>query len=197
MANITEQEIYEQDIYLLAVTDDVLGGEDGPSNIQAKQLANRTNWLKAELRRLGLRLDDFRTVGEVQALVASAYVAADYDATGLGVGDAEGWALCNGNNGTENLGGKFLVGFDATNPDYAAGATGGEERHTLTTNEMPRHTHDVQVYKSVTRQGDNGTNRTTVDPGYRDTFTSQATGGDQPHENRPPYYAIVYRQWVG
>lgn len=49
MADIIEAETYEAGIYQLEITDPVLGGENGISNRQAKQLANRTKWLKAKV----------------------------------------------------------------------------------------------------------------------------------------------------
>jgi hypothetical protein len=33
-----------------------------------------------------------------------------FDTTGLGIGEMLGYALCNGNNGTPNLSGRFIVG---------------------------------------------------------------------------------------
>ncbi|MBN1839776.1 MAG: hypothetical protein JW802_07010 [Campylobacterales bacterium] len=45
--NITESTTYTEGIYQIELTDPVIGGADGISNLQAKQLANRTNWLKA------------------------------------------------------------------------------------------------------------------------------------------------------
>lgn len=63
-----------------------------------------------------------------------------------------GWALCNGNNGTPNLEGRFIVGFDSGNSDYdqpgnrstgggTNGEDGGEESVQLMTNQMPSHNH--------------------------------------------------------
>lgn len=49
MANIRENKIWEEGIYQLEVTDPVVGGIDGISNKQAKQLANRTGYLKEQL----------------------------------------------------------------------------------------------------------------------------------------------------
>lgn len=46
MANLPESPIYESGIYQLETTDPVVGGVNGVSNLQAKQLANRTTWLK-------------------------------------------------------------------------------------------------------------------------------------------------------
>jgi len=46
MANLPETPTYETGIYQLETTDPVVGGPNGISNLQAKQLANRTAWLK-------------------------------------------------------------------------------------------------------------------------------------------------------
>lgn len=46
MANLSEQSNWESGIYQIETTDPVVGGPDGISNIQAKQLGNRTKYLK-------------------------------------------------------------------------------------------------------------------------------------------------------
>lgn len=46
MANVSETSEFTAGIYQLETTDDVVGGADGISNLQAKQLANRTLFLK-------------------------------------------------------------------------------------------------------------------------------------------------------
>lgn len=46
MANLTEAAVYEAGIYQLETTDPVVAGPNGVSNLQAKQLGNRTAWLK-------------------------------------------------------------------------------------------------------------------------------------------------------
>lgn len=49
-----------------------------------------------------------------------------------------GWALCNGQNGTPDLRGRFIVGAGGA---YAVGNTGGAETVTLTTAQIPAHGH--------------------------------------------------------
>lgn len=49
-----------------------------------------------------------------------------------------GWALCDGSNGTPNLRNRFIVGAGST---YAVNDTGGANSVTLTTAQLPSHTH--------------------------------------------------------
>jgi microcystin-dependent protein len=96
------------------------------------------------------------------------------------------WALCNGLNGTPDLRGKFVLGYNDT---YAIGQAGGEEKHKLTIEEMPSHNHGQGAkagsyqYGAVTSYGDD-------DPVILSATLN--TGGDQPHNNMPPYYALAY-----
>lgn len=57
--------------------------------------------------------------------------AVDFDGTGLGIvgGEWDGWALCNGNNGTGDLSDRFIVGGRMT--DLALGYTPGQWRSTV------------------------------------------------------------------
>lgn len=47
MANVNESSVWESGVYQIETTDPVLGGANGIANVQAKQLANRTGWLKS------------------------------------------------------------------------------------------------------------------------------------------------------
>lgn len=53
MANLKEQEKWEDGVYQIEENDPVLGGENGITNKPAKQLANRTQWLKKFLELFG------------------------------------------------------------------------------------------------------------------------------------------------
>ncbi len=101
-----------------------------------------------------------------------------------------GWALCNGQNGTPDLRDRFIVGAGS---GYAVGATGGEATHTLTSAEMPNHSHDMFAVSMISFTGNRqnvsiGSDQNT---GYN-MIPTATTGGNQPHENRPPYYALCF-----
>ena len=53
-----------------------------------------------------------------------------------------GWYLCDGTNGTPNLTDRFIIGAGAS---YSVGGTGGVSSITLTTSNMPAHTHTATV----------------------------------------------------
>ena len=53
MANIKVQAQWENDVYELALTDDIIGGPDGIDNLPHKQLANRTAYLKSYIVPVG------------------------------------------------------------------------------------------------------------------------------------------------
>lgn len=65
--------------------------------------------------------------GDVKEIdVSNAYIAANFDVTGLGTNERLGWAICNGNNGTRNRSGRVSLQYDATNYP-TLGAIGGSK----------------------------------------------------------------------
>ena len=99
----------------------------------------------------------------------------------------DGFALCDGKNGTPDLRDRFLVGAGNA---YKLGDIGGESKHQLTIAEMPKHHHsvlDVNDYHGSSNIGFDGGNSND-----RHWIPTSDTGGNQPHENRPPYYALYY-----
>lgn len=101
----------------------------------------------------------------------------------------------------QKLEGRFIL---AASSGHAVGETGGEESHVLSEMEMPSHRH-IQT-KEMPNEGIANVVRKFAD-GFSsgDTYGAQATwlegkdtlntreaGGDQPHNNMPPYITRVY-----
>ncbi len=105
-----------------------------------------------------------------------------------------GFTLCDGNNNTPDLRGRFVVGHHPSNGDYDVNDTGGAENVTLTIAQMPSHKHDTSVdnTKLFPSNGQTSINFGGAGGYPATTFTMSNTGGGQSHENRPPYYALCY-----
>lgn len=100
----------------------------------------------------------------------------------------------------ERLQDRFLLAAGST---YRAGSTGGEAEHTLTIDEIPAHYH-IFPYKVDwgSRTGGlnpgqamlvDGTIYDTGSGGYTGKwhpYHTQYTGGDEAHNNMPPYLAV-------
>ena len=105
-----------------------------------------------------------------------------------------GFVLCDGNNGTPDLRGRFVVGHHPSNGDYDVDDTGGAEDVTLTIAQIPSHKHDTTFDNKRYFPGGGSTSISFGGAGGypADIFTMSNEGGGQSHENRPPYYALCY-----
>lgn len=101
--------------------------------------------------------------------------------------------MCDGTNGTPDLRNRFIYGGDGTNN----GETGGEANHTLAIAELPKES----PYGICTAMQDGGfTTASASNLGYyhgRIVVSSQPLdyvlyGGNQPHNNMPPYYTLAF-----
>jgi hypothetical protein len=76
-----------------------------------------------------------------------------------------------------------------------SGGTGGEDAHTLTIAEMPAHSHNQQRYNGGSGASSytepNSSQDNTPSAGSPPTPTT-ATGSGDAHENKPPYYDVVW-----
>jgi hypothetical protein len=120
-----------------------------------------------------------------------------------------GWYLCDGSNGTPNLTDRFIVGAGST---YAVNATGGATTATLTTNNLPAHTHTATVtdpghahtfsiYNSAGGAGPQniGANTLAGSPSTNSqttgiSVTNASTGSGTSFSILPTYYALAYIQ---
>lgn len=143
----------------------------------------------------GLATTDYVDTSITNILLAIYPVGAIY----LSVNDTSPASLFGGT--WERIEDTFLLGAGAT---YTAGSTGGEATHTLTIDEMPAHNHGLE------RSIDDGQTWREALPGTdgyydKDYYFSGGqklmphtdwniriayTGGDQAHNNMPPYLTV-------
>lgn len=89
--------------------------------------------------------------------------------------------------------GKTLVGVDTSDTDFnLVQKTGGEKKHTLTIEEMPRHNHNKLKLRWNTSSGANavyGSNGSGTGKDYDD---QSYEGGGQPHNIVQPYITVYF-----
>ena len=124
-----------------------------------------------------------------------------------------GWALCDGSNGTPNLIGKFIRGGSI----ITAGDTGGNDNVTLTLSNLPSHSHSAgslytnsagshthMCYQPREGKSDNANDRKIMEfSDYKATSSSglhshiiygstDSVGSDKSFSILPSYYTLVY-----
>ncbi|MEX6627579.1 phage baseplate protein [Tenacibaculum salmonis] len=132
-----------------------------------------------------------------------------------------GWYIANGENGTDNILGRMLVGYDATQAEFdTVGKKGGEKTHQLTEAEIPSHRHEGRTNSAGGHSHEYnrllfGGNSTWVSGGvmgywgttkkeatssegvHQHSFTTDNEGNDKPHNNLPPYIVALPIQFIG
>ena len=185
---ILDLEVKTSDINNLAVTT----GKVADDAITTDKLANSINTTIAGKANTGANLSTFTndTNYITAAQVPTSFV------TGMilmytGTTAPTGWALCDGTNGTPDLRNRFIVGQGST---YSINSTGGLHEVTLTSAQMPSHEHSTNIDGSHVIPGNGSSSYPYGGAGtYASTvFNMNPTGGGQPHENLPPYYALSY-----
>jgi microcystin-dependent protein len=107
-----------------------------------------------------------------------------------------GWALCNGSSGTPDLRNRFVVGAGST---YSVGDTGGSATSTLTSSELPAHTHSLSASGTTSGQSAGHTHtfsgttgnmsanashtHTATDSGHNHIYPTQNQGQTDSHLN--------------
>lgn len=168
---------------------------------------------------------DILVAGDTEGVTAAAFVVGQVIMWFGSAGAVpDGWALCNGSNGTPDLRDRFVVGAGTS---YALGDTGGDDEtsssgahthtttsgpHTLTEAEMPAHTHRVAGDGQTSAYDSTGVERPVDYPGGQGSVVTSTTGGGAAHSHPdgttdsqgahthtvlPPYKALYFIMFIG
>lgn len=161
-------------------------------------------YLYSDLVRIGL-IKEMWQAGDLKDVKCDApYIAANFNGTGLGINKRVGWAICNGQNGTPDLRGKFKVSYSDTDGDFDIGDTGGAKEVTLTGDKQGR----LRIAAKIDDVGggaatvvakirfgnpgvevpmNGGANQST----YGSDILANLEDATQAHENLPPFEAVL------
>lgn len=179
-------------------------------NELAKALGNDPNFATAVLNELGKKMDSaeaestFAKKEDAGVLPGTVMAFSGTFENGYPLNKRTGladkkWHLCDGTNGTPDLRNRFIYGGDGTNN----GATGGEANHKLTEAELPALSGEAgryirwgnnQVTSGVFKQSYNGSGKfpSADTQNCIDSVVKIAFGGNQPHNNMPPYFVLAF-----
>ena len=93
----------------------------------------------------------------------------------------------------KELNGVFTFAHDG---EHAVGSTGGEAEHTLTTNEMPSHSHSISPVVASTGNSLLGSGSKACLYGTTARNSTDSSGGGKAHNNMPPYMAVYKWQRI-
>ncbi|WP_302806773.1 phage baseplate protein [Cloacibacillus porcorum] len=198
MADIIESSVWEEGVREVGQGEPVTGGRTGTVNLSLQDIANRTVWLRDQLKALGddLAALEVATDEKIDTTLKKANDLSDvHDVPtarkNLGIATLEETlqtiypvgaiymsvaetspATLFGFGTWEQIQGRFIVGVNSV---YPAGATGGEEKHTLTVNEMPEHGHSAT---STQNDGHTHSGTTSTDGEHNHLSRGHYGGGD-------------------
>lgn len=112
--------------------------------------------------------------------VNQTYIDTNFDNTGLGVGIMEGWAICNGQNGTPPMDGLVSIGY-GTNYNVI-GAFGGSKDAVVVA-----HTHNIRVNTNAAGSGFPAFEAASA----QGSFATESTGVSGVDKNMQPYIVLL------
>ena len=146
----------------------------------AAQIASLANFVNMSLAQAKLNA---HPIGSIYISENNTSPAELFGGTWERIKDAFIWATGDTESITYTKNGETITEY------LSAGCIGGEATHTLTVNEMPKHTHAVYNENSVGEPISWAVQFKAASNGIASALQSSSNGGDKPHNNMPPYLA--------
>lgn len=143
----------------------------------------------------------------IDAYLDSQELADNFDGTGKGINLYTGWAMCNGDNNTIDMRGRFtMMTTDVPNGNsipleggidpIGINQAGGANRVTLSASEIPAHRHHVSGSNFGSNSGGGAIPATSPSDYENAGYTDIDGGGGGSHENRPAFKTLYKIQRI-
>ena len=156
-------------------------------NLASKTEIPAVKHREVEIALLNFIQSNLSQSGDIKVIKADAtYLANNFEVDGLGKNLRAGWAICNGNNGTDNLQGRVPIHYSA---NFPLGTVGGSKDAVVV-----EHSHNYTQYtldQEVSSNG-NGVRSLKKNDSQSGSFTTSTTGVSGTNKNMQPYLATVY-----
>lgn len=157
--------------------------------------------------------DEICKVGEIKmSIFTPTYLSANFDNTGLGINEMDGFAICNGDNETYDLRKRVPVGYDpatyTSGFDYSIlGNQFGEENQVITKDQLPNIkgrfrtiAEDFFPFPDGVFVNDGGNDSWIGDgsnsPSFDHMTVKMDFGKGQPHNNIQPSTVVIFYQRI-
>lgn len=114
-----------------------------------------------------------------------AYLQANFETNGLGKNLRAGWAICNGNNGTDNLAGRVGIGY-GTGYSTLSGTGGSKDAVVV------EHSHGLPIEGGGSLNIQSIVTSPNNDEGFSETNRTTVTGVSGIDKNMQPYIIQLY-----
>ena len=123
--------------------------------------------------------------GDIKVIKANGtYISNNFERDGLGKNLRAGWAMCNGNNGTDNLQGRVPIHY---NRDFPLGTVGGSKDAVVV-----EHSHGLPIEGGGNLNIQSIVTNANNDESYSETNRTTTVGVSGTNKNMQPYLATVY-----
>ena len=123
--------------------------------------------------------------GDIKVIKADAtYITNNFEPNGLGKNLRTGWAMCNGNNGTDNLQGRVPIHYSK---DFPLGTVGGYKDAVVV-----EHSHGLPIESGGNLNIQSIVSNANSDESYSETNRTTTVGVSGKNRNMQPYLATVY-----
>ena len=154
-------------------------------NLASKTEIPAVKHREVEIALLNFIQSNLSQSGDIKVIKADAtYLANNFEVDGLGKNLRTGWAICNGNNDTDNLQGRVPIHYSR---DFPLGTVGGSKDAVVV-----EHSHGLPVEGGGNLNIQSIVSNANSDESYSETNRTTTVGVSGTNKNMQPYLATVY-----